>query len=117
MVAIREGNIFVAKNTRMGYLEQKGVSGSTLTVREEVASRMDRLTLATAALEKAENAVAAGDTSDEALNFLEKASAEFEAAGGYTVDQKIGNVLKGLGFVDEDYTKKCSGRMRWIGVR
>ncbi len=42
-VSVRVGTIGIAKKFRMGYLEQKGVSGSTLTVREEVTSRMDRL--------------------------------------------------------------------------
>jgi ATPase subunit of ABC transporter with duplicated ATPase domains len=108
MVAIREGEVCIAKKARMGYLEQKGVSGSTRSVREEVASRMDRLTAATKALEDAEKAVSNGDTSDEALTALSDAAVEFEAAGGYTVEQKIANVLKGLGFVEEDYDRKCS---------
>jgi len=108
MVSIREGEVLIAKKARMGYLEQKGVSGSTKTVREEVSSRMDRLTAATAALERAETAVVEGDTSEEALSALEEASVEFEAAGGYTVEQKIANVLKGLGFVEEDYDRYCA---------
>lgn len=105
LVSISEGGISIAKKARMGYLEQKGVSGSTMTVRQEVSSRMDRLTAATAALDKAESAVSAGDTSDEMLIELEEASVEFEAAGGYTVEQKISNVLKGLGFIEEDYDR------------
>lgn len=105
LVSISEGGISIAKKARMGYLEQKGVSGSVMTVRQEVSSRMDRLTAATAALDKAETAVSAGDTSDEMLIELEEASVEFEAAGGYTVEQKISNVLKGLGFIEEDYDR------------
>eukprot|EP01036_Dinobryon_divergens_P028535 gene28535-37493_t len=107
-VNIREGSISLAKKARMGYLEQKGVSGSTKTVREEVSSRMDRLRAATASLEAAEKAVTDGDTSDAALIALEESQIEFEAAGGYTVDQKIGNVLKGLGFLEEDYDRYCA---------
>ena len=53
-VAIRTGLVSIAKKARMGYLEQKGVSGSKLTVREEVTSRMDRLRLATKNLESIE---------------------------------------------------------------
>ena len=105
LVSISEGGISIAKKARMGYLEQKGVSGSVMTVRQEVSSRMDRLTAATAALDKAETAVSNGDTSDEMLIELEEASVEFEAAGGYTVEQKISNVLKGLGFIEEDYDR------------
>lgn len=107
-IAIQSGSINIAKKCRIGYLEQKGVSGSTSTLREEVASRMERLTTATKRYEQAEAALSAGDTSEEALVEFEQASEEFEAAGGYTVEQKIGNVLKGLGFVEEDYAKKCS---------
>jgi ATPase subunit of ABC transporter with duplicated ATPase domains len=84
------------------------VSGSQLTVREEVSSRMDRLRLATTALELAEGAVAAGETTDYWLGRLEEASVEFEAAGGFTVDQKISNVLRGLGFLEEDYLRMCA---------
>ena len=108
LVNIREGNVIIAKKARIGYLEQKGVSGSVLTVRQEVSSRMDRLTTATKALEEAEKRVAEGDASEEALTALDTAAVEFEAAGGYTVEQKIGNVLKGLGFVETDYDKLCS---------
>jgi len=39
---------------------------------------------------------------------LEETQIEFEAAGGYTVDQKIANVLKGLGFLEEDYERYCA---------
>lgn len=108
MVSIREGEICISNKARLGYLEQKGVSGSTKTVRQEVSSRMDRYVMATAALEAAEKAVENGDTSDEALKNLEDAAIEFEAAGGYTIEQKISNVLKGLGFVESDYDRLCS---------
>ena len=108
MVSIREGEVLIARKARMGYLEQKGVSGSTRTVRREVSSRMDRLSAATASLERAERAVADGDTSDAALTALEAATLEFEAAGGLTVEQKIANVLNGLGFVEEDWDRPCA---------
>ena len=98
----------IAKKARMGYLEQKGVSGSTNTVRKEVSSRMDRLAAAIKSMEQAEKVVSEGVTSEEALKALEEASVEFEAAGGYTVEQKIANVLKGLGFIEEDYDRSVS---------
>ena len=108
LVSLRDGNIAVGKKSRFGYLEQKGVSGSTASVRVEVSSRMDRLAAATKALETIEKKVTDGDTSDEALVELEEATVEFEQAGGYTVEQKIAGVLKGLGFVDSDYDRLCS---------
>lgn len=107
-INIQSGKINVAKKSRIGYLEQKGVSGSTLTLREEVVSRMDRLKAATQAYEIAEAKLSNGDTSEETLLEFERASEEYEAAGGYTIEQKIGGVLKGLGFLEEDYDRKCS---------
>ncbi|KAJ1424701.1 ABC transporter [Ochromonadaceae sp. CCMP2298] len=107
-VTVRDGSIAVAKRSRVGYLEQKGVSGSTRTVRDEVVSRMDRLQAAVKSLEEAEARVIGGDTSDEALEKLESASSEFDLAGGYTVEVKISNVLKGLGFVESDYDRLCA---------
>ena len=106
MISLRSGEILMSQQHRLGYLEQKGVSGSTLTVRQEVSSRMERLSAATKKLEYAEKIVSEGDTSEEALKLLEDASIEFETAGGYTVEQKISNVLKGLGFLPEDYDRQ-----------
>ena len=57
---------------------------------------MDRLTAATKFYHEAETRLSEGDTSEEALLMFERASEEFEAAGGYTVEQKIGSVLKGI---------------------
>ena len=108
MVNIRDGDVTIGKNKRMGYLEQKGVSGSTMTVRQEVSSRMERLAAATKRYEAAEARLTEGDTSEESMIEFEEASVEYEAAGGYTVEQKIGGVLKGLGFLEEDYDRSCS---------
>lgn len=108
IVSIPEGDIIISKKARIGYLEQKGVSGSTKTVREEVSSRMERLVLATKMLEETENAVANGDISDDMMNKLTEATIEFEAAGGYNVEMKISTVLKGLGFIEDDFDRKCS---------
>lgn len=107
-ISLRSGHIGVAKNIRMGYLQQKGVSGSTKTVREEVASHMERLQKATEALELAEKRVEGGDFTDEALEALADANTEFEMAGGLTADQKVSTVLTGLGFTDADNDRKCS---------
>jgi ATPase subunit of ABC transporter with duplicated ATPase domains len=109
MINIREGDVTLAKNRRMGYLEQKGVSDYlTDTVRQAVLSGMERLATATTAYEEAEARLSGGDCSDEAMAFFEEASTEYEAAGGYTVEQKIGGVLKGLGFLETDYDRLCS---------
>jgi ATPase subunit of ABC transporter with duplicated ATPase domains len=112
-VKLTSGTLKIHPSWSVGFLEQKGVSGSTLSVAEEVASRMDRLVLARAALEAAEEAMVSCDINDErcltrATEELGEATEEFEAAGGYTVDEKISRVLRGLGFQESDFGRPCS---------
>jgi len=112
-VKLTSGTLKIHPSWSVGFLEQKGVSGSTLSVAEEVASRMDRLVLARAALEAAEEAMVSCDINDErcltrATEALGEATEEFEAAGGYTVDEKISRVLRGLGFQESDFGRPCS---------
>ena len=106
-VKVREGNIQISKKLQLGYLEQKGVSGSTRSVWDEVMSQMTRVQTATRALEEKETQVAEGDCSEETLSALNDAVTEFEAAGGYTVGQKVEGVLKGLGFAESGFKKGC----------
>mmetsp|Transcript_136006 Transcript_136006/g.235939 ORF Transcript_136006/g.235939 Transcript_136006/m.235939 type:complete len:865 (-) Transcript_136006:849-3443(-) len=112
-VKLASGRLVLHPTFRVGYLEQKGVSGSTATVREEVASRMDRVQKAKAALEEAEARIMEMNPDDvdamtDALNVLADAQSEFELAGGYDVDAKVARVLKGLGFKEEDYDRSCT---------
>jgi len=54
-LSVREGVISISGKARVGYLEQNGVIGSKLTVRDEVTSRMDRLKIASQNLKMAED--------------------------------------------------------------
>jgi len=91
---------------RFGMLEQTAVSGSETSVREEVMSRMGAYQQAKAELQAAEAACVSGDAAE--VERLEKASADFEAAGGYSVDSRVSRVLKGLGFEDGEFERPCS---------
>mmetsp|Transcript_15623 Transcript_15623/g.21594 ORF Transcript_15623/g.21594 Transcript_15623/m.21594 type:complete len:684 (-) Transcript_15623:306-2357(-) len=107
------GTLALHPTARVGYLEQKGVSGSTRTVVAEVQSRMDRLVLATAALEEAEKEMESCDVNDpdcldRAITAITDTQMEFEAAGGYNVEEKVSRILNGLGFKEPDYERLCS---------
>ena len=112
------GKVAVKSGLRVGYLEQTAVSGATTTVREEVASRMDRLKDAESALAACEAALAEcgggsqgeSDERGEAhlLDAFVAAQAEFEAAGGLTAEKRISSVLKGLGFSTEEQDRLCA---------
>jgi len=100
-----DGKIMVGTTQQVGYLQQTAVSGSDRTIFEEAASAMTAIANAQAALEKA-TILVGEDPSEEHLNQLTEATEAFEAAGGYTQEQEVGTVLKGLGF--KDIHRKCS---------
>jgi len=112
-VKLTTGRLVLHPTAAVGYLEQKGVSGSTLSVYDEVKSRMDRLQAATAALEKAEAEMETCDVNDPdclnaAIEAITEAQTEFENCGGYNVDEKISKILNGLGFKEADWGRSCS---------
>jgi len=98
----------VAPKTRVGYLKQTAVGDSTKTVFEEASSSMAGVQSAQIAVNKAIEAIENGDTSEKALNALDDANKEFERAGGYSMESKVENILRGLGFRDGDSQRLCS---------
>jgi len=97
-VRIDDGEALVANKVKVGYLKQTAVSGSTKTVREEAASEMYEINNARLRMQKLEEQIANGDSSEKTLNDLSKAQSRFEDVGGWTQDQDVDQVLKGLGF-------------------
>ena len=85
--------IAVNPRLRFGMLEQTAVSGSERSVKAEVMSRMATYQKAKAALEAAQAACVTGAECE--LEVLDKATTDFEAAAGYTVDKRVSLVLSG----------------------
>ena len=107
-VRIDEGTALVASKVKVGYLKQTAVSGSIKTVREEAASEMEEINKAKAHMERLEEMITAGDSSEKTLNDLAMAQSRFEDVGGWTQDQDVDLVLKGLGFLPSDSDRLCS---------
>lgn len=107
-VIIDEGDALVGSKVNVGYLKQTAVSGSTKTVREEAASEMEEINNAKTRMDKLEAAIANGDASEKTLNNLAKAQSRFEDVGGWTQEQDVDQVLKGLGFQPTDSDRLCS---------
>jgi len=99
---IDDGKALVASKVRVGYLKQTAVSGSTKTVREEASSEMEEINNAKLLMDKLEEQISNGDASDKVLNDLAKAQSRYEDVGGWTQDQDVDQVLKGLGFLPSD---------------
>jgi ATP-binding cassette subfamily F protein 3 len=109
-LALDDGTMLVASKLKVGYLQQTAVSGSNKTIFAEAASAMTEIQEARAALERAQAAVvnsdSVGSTDAAALAALDRATQHYEAVGGYTQEQQVSSVLKGLGF-DDIFNKRC----------
>ena len=92
-----EGQAIIGIKGPVGYLQQTAVAGSCRTVYDEAASGMTELNDALQAMERA--------VENEDLDALEQATTRFEALGGYQQEQKVSNVLKGLGF--SNFYQRC----------
>eukprot|EP00919_Chromeraceae_sp_WS-2016_P057152 GHVR01135516.1.p1 GENE.GHVR01135516.1~~GHVR01135516.1.p1 ORF type:complete len:216 (-),score=34.39 GHVR01135516.1:499-1146(-) len=84
---VTSSNIYVNPKQRFGMLEQTAVSGSGMSVRDEVMSRMAPYQRAKKALEVAEAACITGSECE--LEALDRATSEFEAVGGYSIEKRV----------------------------
>ena len=98
------GKISVRAGARVGWLPQQAVSGSTRTVWDEARSGMTRVTALEAEVRAAERAVEADPDQAERLA---RVMESFRLAGGYAADEKVGEVLHGLGFGPAEWRRGC----------
>eukprot|EP00850_Spirogloea_muscicola_P013762 SM000095S24976 [mRNA] locus=s95:208027:212058:+ [translate_table: standard] len=100
------GAVLLDTGTRLGYLEQTAVSGSTRTTWDEARSEMAELNAAEEELRAAELAVEREEHG--AVQRLGQAMEAFEAVDGYKADESIASVLGGLGFGPRDWKRSCA---------
>jgi ATP-binding cassette subfamily F protein 3 len=101
-----DGDIHLAKNTRIGYLPQNPELMGEQTVYDEMLGAFQHLRAAEQELSKLEARLNAGD--DELLERYGRLQEEFEAAGGYHYEIEIEQVLQGLGFPREQYDRRLN---------
>ena len=99
------GTISLRKNTRIGYLPQKAVSGSDQSLWDEAKSGMSSLLKLEDELEDIQARLEKGEELEELLILKME---EFRLAGGYKQTETIGSTLHGLGFQKEDWEKSCA---------
>lgn len=101
-----DGKVTIGTKEKVGYLQQTAVAGSTKTVFDEAASAMEDVAAAKAALERAEERIASStEPTTKDLDALDRATQQYERVGGYTHEQEVASMLKGLGFTD--LTQTC----------
>jgi len=96
------GTIHRAKGLRIAYLPQQADFSSSATLRGAMLEVFAGLQAQAAELRCLETAMADPATCDEALQRYGRAVEAFELAGGYTYEQRVEQVLSGLGFDEED---------------
>lgn len=106
-----EGEVTLAKNKSIGYLAQYQDIDSANTIYEEVLASCGKLIEMEARLRKMEDAMANASSQsegamEELMDRYNQFSHEFDLQGGFTFRSEITGVLKGLGFTEEDFTKR-----------
>jgi ATPase subunit of ABC transporter with duplicated ATPase domains len=83
------------------------VAGSNKTIYDEAASAMTAIQEARVVLEQAQDSVTNDPLSELNLRKLDAATARYEAVGGYTQEQTVATVLRGLGFDTNFRNRRC----------
>jgi ATP-binding cassette, subfamily F, member 3 len=99
--SIDQGELVLAKGTKVALHDQRPPRERELTVREYVLTGARELVAIEAELASLEQAMAGGAHDDATLNRYAEAQARLEHAGGYGWRQRALATLHGLGFRDE----------------
>ena len=105
------GNIYFAKNTSVGYLEQEAIEISGRSVIEEVlssATEIRALEKRIAELEHLLSDPAHVQDHEQLLEEYGRARNRFEAADGYEIEPRARAILTGLGFPISDLSRDVS---------
>jgi len=106
--SLYKGKVTVKPGTSLGYLEQKGVAGSTATVYEEAEAGMVGIKKAEERLQQAERELEADPEDKHKAQALADAQYDLIQVGGDAKEVKVARVLEGLGFQRSDYAKSCA---------
>lgn len=101
------GTVTISRGMKIGYLPQDPEVSQDRTLHDEVMSAFaDVLALEQRMHEISDrmSRTPPGPALDELMREYDRANARFVAAGGYSYEQRLGEILGGLGFSQSDYT-------------
>ncbi len=99
------GSLEAPRGTTIGYLPQEGLTHAGRSLFEEVRSGLDVAGIEDD-LRRLEAEVAEGAGEEVLARYSEQMEA-FRVRGGYTADADTARVLRGLGFPDSDFPRRC----------
>ncbi len=104
------GLVTIAKDKTIGYLAQHQDTNSENTIYDELLSVKEDIINLEKRLRQVEQQMSAatGDELEALMNSYSNLNHQFETANGYAYKSELVGVLKGLGFAEEDFTKKIS---------
>ena len=105
-----EGEVILAKDRTIGYLAQHQDISSEKTIYEEVLDSKREIIQMEERLRDMEAKMnnISGAELEDLLNSYHKLSHEFEQVNGYAYRSEVVGILKGLGFAEEEFTKKMA---------
>ena len=101
-----DGEVFINKNTKIGYLTQHACSDSRKNIFDEVLEAFSEQISMEEELEEIQKKINMGDTSDTLIKRQQTLTERFSAADGYFYKNKARSALMGLGFSEEDLSMR-----------
>lgn len=104
------GEVILSKGKTIGYLAQHDAVSSENTIHDELLSvKAELLAMETRirALET-EMKLLTGEKLESVLETYNRLNSQFERENGYAIQSEITGVLKGLGFTEEEFSKRVS---------
>ena len=104
------GEVILAKGKTIGYLAQHDAVSSENTIHDELLSVKAELLAMEKRIRELELEMKSlsGEALENVLETYHRLNSQFERENGYAIQSEITGVLKGLGFTEEDFTKKVS---------
>ena len=105
-----EGEVILAKDATIGYLAQHQDISGEKTIYEEVLDSKREIIQMEERLREMEDKMnhLSGTELDILLEAYHKLSHEFEQVNGYAYRSEVVGILKGLGFLEDEFTKKMA---------
>ncbi|MCI8307622.1 MAG: ABC-F type ribosomal protection protein [Lachnospiraceae bacterium] len=104
------GDVFISSDRSVGYLKQQQDISSELTIYDEISSVKEDIFLLEQRLRGLESGMRglSGTELEKMLEEYNRCTTLFERADGYACRSEIAGIIKGLGFDEDNFSKKIN---------